>query len=150
MKICYRSYADHLASWGYAVLQYDTPVLKIIPDTVEVAPWTRSTNSTHQQKLLEGQQYCSFVMVQIECLGRILGTWLEEKIADPECELHGRIDTERMVIAGHSRGGKLAALQYAGDLLPPPSPILLPHQNPDPARLLPFQGQITNKCSKAT
>ena len=32
----HRSYAIYLASWGYAVLQYDTPVFSLIQDIVEV------------------------------------------------------------------------------------------------------------------
>lgn len=74
-----------MASWGYAVLQYNTPILKIIPDTVEMG-----------------------------CLDQVLDNWLVEKIQDPSSELHGKIDTGKMVIAGHSRGAKLAALHYAG------------------------------------
>ena len=31
-----RSYAMYLASWGYAVLQYDTPTFSLVQDTVEV------------------------------------------------------------------------------------------------------------------
>ncbi len=32
----YKSYALRLASWGFAVLQYDIPLLTTLPDTPEV------------------------------------------------------------------------------------------------------------------
>ena len=35
----------HLASWGYVVLQYDTPALHIIADTVEASAAAASFHS---------------------------------------------------------------------------------------------------------
>lgn len=47
-----RSYATFLASWGYAVLQYDLPILFIAQDIVEVTPdlshMCKSLNSSDQ------------------------------------------------------------------------------------------------------
>lgn len=34
----YRAWARRLASWGFAVVQYDDPLLRIIPDAIEVPP----------------------------------------------------------------------------------------------------------------
>ena len=35
----------HLASWGYVVLQYDTPALHVIADTVEASAAAASIHS---------------------------------------------------------------------------------------------------------
>lgn len=32
----YKNYVEHLASWGYVILQYDTPFWSIIDDETEV------------------------------------------------------------------------------------------------------------------
>jgi len=68
-----------------------------------------------------------FDKVQMGCLDQVLDNWLVEKIQDPSSELHGKIDTGKMVIAGHSRGAKLAALHYAG-----PASFPLSRQLPHP------------------
>ena len=44
-----------------------------------------------------------------------LRLWVQEQGGTPGSRLHGLVDPERMVIAGHSRGGKLAALLFAGE-----------------------------------
>lgn len=41
-------------------------------------------------------------------------TWLREQNQSEDSRLHGLLDLERIAVAGHSRGAKLAALQYAG------------------------------------
>jgi len=34
----YTAYTRFLATWGYAVVQYDAPMLRIVEDSTEVAP----------------------------------------------------------------------------------------------------------------
>ena len=76
----YRPYATHLASWGFATLQYDARPLSMPPDAVELG-------------------------------------WLADAVAwavgaAPESD---PLATEgALFAAGHSRGGKLAALHAAG------------------------------------
>ncbi|WIA16012.1 hypothetical protein OEZ85_012745 [Tetradesmus obliquus] len=81
----YAPLARRLASWGYVVLQYNAPALTIIPDAVEM-PF----------------------------LGEAV-KWLKAASSGDAAQpaLHGRADFDRLVLAGHSRGGKLAALHYS-------------------------------------
>ncbi|KAK9806014.1 hypothetical protein WJX73_004922 [Symbiochloris irregularis] len=81
----YSKYAQGLAAQGYAVVQYDTPFLKLPNDATEVA-W------------LPG-----------------LLSWLQAQTQDDSSPLHRRLDLARIGTAGHSRGGKLAALHIAGN-----------------------------------
>eukprot|EP00199_Chlamydomonas_sp_CCMP681_P001824 CAMPEP_0119105626 /NCGR_PEP_ID=MMETSP1180-20130426/3541_1 /TAXON_ID=3052 ORGANISM="Chlamydomonas cf sp, Strain CCMP681" /NCGR_SAMPLE_ID=MMETSP1180 /ASSEMBLY_ACC=CAM_ASM_000741 /LENGTH=365 /DNA_ID=CAMNT_0007090727 /DNA_START=57 /DNA_END=1154 /DNA_ORIENTATION=- len=84
----YKTYAKALASWGYAVLQYDLPgwMLKtIIKDDDEVA-----------------------------CLLPALLTWVKAQSRDPNSAIYEMIDLRRVGVMGHSRGAKLAALILAG------------------------------------
>ncbi len=51
--------------------------------------------------------------------------WLNDQSMDPGNLLHGQIDLGRLATAGHSRGGKIAALAYTREPRgPPPSPPL--------------------------
>mmetsp|Transcript_17881 Transcript_17881/g.53831 ORF Transcript_17881/g.53831 Transcript_17881/m.53831 type:complete len:582 (-) Transcript_17881:1836-3581(-) len=79
----YSDWALRLASWGYAVVQYDDPLLRIVPDAVEL----------------------QFFPVLLEWLGR--------HSAASAGFLAGQLDLDHLATAGHSRGGKLAALHFA-------------------------------------
>ena len=50
---------------------------------------------------------------QMQCLEPLLA-WLAEQNASAESPLHGRVALDRLGVAGHSRGAKLAALHFAG------------------------------------
>lgn len=60
--------------------------------------------------------------------------WAASQAATPGSPLFGRVDTNKIVLSGHSRGGKLAALVFAGARmdclraappgLPPPQPCV--------------------------
>jgi predicted dienelactone hydrolase len=51
--------------------------------------------------------------VQLSALPQLL-QWLSAQNDDSSNELlHSRLDMARVAVAGHSRGGKLAALQFA-------------------------------------
>ena len=83
----YAPLARRLASWGFLVAQYTLPPLTIVRDSVELG-----------------------------FAGQVLA-WLRraaESEANPA--LHGRADLSRVLVAGHSRGAKLAALHYCGQL----------------------------------
>lgn len=66
--------------------------------------------------------------------------WLNDQSMDPGNLLHGQIDLGRLATAGHSRGGKIAALAYTREprgpppLSPPCAPLNPP---PRPCSLLP-------------
>lgn len=81
----YAPLARRLASWGYVVLQYNAPALTIIPDAAEMP----------------------FVGEALK--------WLKAASSGDAAQpaLQGRADLNRLVVAGHSRGGKLAALHYS-------------------------------------
>ncbi|KAG2454838.1 hypothetical protein HYH02_000670 [Chlamydomonas schloesseri] len=81
----YRGIVDHVSSWGYTVIQYtNTGLFPIVVDRVEL---------TYLEPLL---------------------TWLKGQSGDTRSPLYGRADVSRLGTMGHSRGGKLAALQCAG------------------------------------
>lgn len=79
----YTAYANQLASWGYAVAQYDTKFLTMPSVASELA-----------------------------LLPRLLA-WLSAASADAASPLHAQLDLGQLLTAGHSRGGKLAALALA-------------------------------------
>ncbi|KAK9817550.1 hypothetical protein WJX74_004164 [Apatococcus lobatus] len=81
----YRAYAARLASWGFTLIQYDVPFLTTLPDTPE-----------------------------LEWLNQILD-WAAQQSQTSGSDLHGLFDLEHVACVGHSRGGKLAALQFAGN-----------------------------------
>ncbi|WIA32494.1 hypothetical protein OEZ86_003312 [Tetradesmus obliquus] len=86
----YQAVMARLASAGYATVQYDT------------------------------QPYGPFVQTmgfeqEIAALPQLL-QWLAAQNKDASNPLlHNKLDMSRVAVAGHSRGGKLAALQYAQD-----------------------------------
>jgi hypothetical protein len=88
----YRPLARRLASHGYAVLQYTSPLLKIIPDSEEL-PFLSAA--------------CGWLKRRVEA-----GDAKEDApYAAPVPP--NALDWKNAAIAGHSRGGKLAALHYA-------------------------------------
>lgn len=83
--VAYAPYASRLASWGIVTLLRDDPNLG------EATP-----------SIVSDVQYT-------------VGTWLATTNADTSSALHGAIDTSRVGLAGHSRGGQIALL--AGEAL---------------------------------
>ncbi|KIZ06195.1 chlorophyllase I [Monoraphidium neglectum] len=79
----YGGYAERLASWGLAVVRYDTRLLDFVPAGVQTG----------------------YVTHLLEALAAIN--------SDPSSQWHQRLDLSRLGAAGHSRGGKLAALHLA-------------------------------------
>lgn len=79
----YKDYADHMASWGFLVVQYDTPFMSIITDKVE-----------------------------LQFLDPLLD-WLKEENNKWGGFVHDIVDLSRLGLAGHSRGGKLSALHLS-------------------------------------
>lgn len=76
----YKDYAEFLGSWGYVLVQYDLPALTITTDKIE-----------------------------LRYLNPILD-WLEDQSNSPKSFVYQLLDMERLAMAGHSRGAKLAAL----------------------------------------
>ena len=56
------------------------------------------------------------LLTQVRYLDGIL-EWLDQQNTDEASALHGIVDMTRIGTAGHSRGAKLACLQFAGGLL---------------------------------
>eukprot|EP00884_Botryococcus_braunii_P013219 jgi/Botrbrau1/21899/Bobra.0249s0027.2 len=79
----YKRYAEHLASWGYAVVQYETGLLSLLNEQVELP-------------------YMEEILMELKD-----GTDPQSKA------VQGRIDFGNVAVGGHSRGGKLAALHFA-------------------------------------
>ncbi|GBF91171.1 chlorophyllase [Raphidocelis subcapitata] len=79
----YSGYPQRLASWGWAVVTYDLTLLDLVPAGVQ---------STWAPHILDA---------------------LSAANADPSSPWHGRLDASRLAAAGHSRGGKIAALHLA-------------------------------------
>ena len=63
------------------------------------------------------------LLTQVRYLEGIL-EWLDLQNADEASALHGSMDMTRIGTAGHSRGAKLACLQFAGTL--PHPTVLIP------------------------
>lgn len=82
----YKAYANRLASYGYAVVQYDTALGTIITDNVEL-------------------QFMQLVLDNLKAQATASSS--------SSSPLAGRLDFSVLAVAGHSRGGKLAALQLA-------------------------------------
>ncbi len=83
----YLSYAEHLASWGYAV------VLPGYPGSM-LAPRNHRRLADDLLALLD---------------------WLDGEGPDPAGLFEGRVDPGRLVLAGHSMGGKIALLVASED-----------------------------------
>lgn len=81
----YRRIVKHAASWGYVVLQYNLPQFSLAPAILEV-----------------------------EAFNPILG-WVDEQNKNKTSPLYGRVDVSKVVLSGHSRGGKIAALNYGNN-----------------------------------
>ncbi|KAK9909925.1 hypothetical protein WJX75_009568 [Coccomyxa subellipsoidea] len=79
----YQGYAEHLASFGFILVQYNGPSLCIIPDKYEV-------------NFLDG-----------------ILSWLADENQSKDSQLYGLLDFDRVAVAGHSRGAKLACLHFA-------------------------------------
>ncbi|GMH36356.1 hypothetical protein BSKO_04224 [Bryopsis sp. KO-2023] len=79
----YRHYVEHLVSFGYVIVQYDTKKLCILTDKTEAA-------------------YFPHLLEWVKGLNEESGGFLS-----------GLVDFDRVGVAGHSRGGKLAALHTA-------------------------------------
>jgi dienelactone hydrolase len=82
----YRSLHAHWASWGYVVASVD---------------------NTAQNCRRDGANLYERSQIQIDAVAA-----LERMNADPADRLFGRIDTSRLVFAGHSRGGGSSLLSY--------------------------------------
>lgn len=83
----YRSWAEHLGSWGYLTVLPSFPGGFTDPPTHEaLADW----------------------------LAEILD-WLEDEDLRPDSVLHGRVDRERVGLSGHSMGGKISLLLATRD-----------------------------------
>ena len=116
----YRSYATHLASWGYAVLQYDLATgVNLTPDAIEVG---------------------------------FLPSLVAWAVAAAAGEGSSLDTADRLVVAGHSRGGKLAALQFcsppaglsiaaAGLIDPVDSTVFSPESPPYPSAIACFKAR---------
>ncbi|GIL58980.1 hypothetical protein Vafri_13981 [Volvox africanus] len=81
----YKDIVDHVASWGYVIVQYTTGV---------------------SYPFMFGERK------EVEYLTPLL-RWLEKDAPVQEPKLAGKIDFSRKAVMGHSRGGKLASLHYA-------------------------------------
>ena len=55
------------------------------------------------------------LLMQVRYLDGLIG-WLDEQNRNAISALHGIVDMDRLATAGHSRGAKLACLQFAGSL----------------------------------
>ena len=73
------------ASWGYVVMQYNLQLFSMPPAA------------------LEAQAYAPLV------------DWVKTQAANTKSPLYGLVDTSQVVVGGHSRGGKLAALVLGGN-----------------------------------
>jgi pimeloyl-ACP methyl ester carboxylesterase len=105
----YRPLARRLASHGYAVLQYNAPLLKIVPDAEEL-PFLGAA--------------CGWLRRRVDGGGGGGGGPQEEGAPPSGAPLvppSTQLDWGRAAVAGHSRGGKLAALHYARGFEGPPA-----------------------------
>ena len=110
----YVAYAQLLASWGFVVLQYNLPAFRIVKDAAEVGQGRM--HAATFVKLCRPRSPTNRAWVhlpQMQCLEPLLA-WLAEQNELTGSELHGCVALDRLGVAGHSRGAKLAALHFAG------------------------------------
>jgi hypothetical protein len=74
---------DRAVSWGFMSVQYDTARLAMPSIAAEAE------------------------------LFPVITAWLAAQSADPASRIYGQFDPQRLVLGGHSRGGKLAAIVFA-------------------------------------
>jgi hypothetical protein len=92
----YAHIVDHISSWGVLVVQYD------ILNPIFSMPTVRQ---------------------ELEAFPLVVQWVAHQSTSDPTSRLYGQADAARMAAAGHSRGGKLAALLFASE---PSSSQLVP------------------------
>lgn len=81
----YRRIVAHAASWGYVVLQYNLPRFSLTP-----------------------------AILELEAFNPLL-QWVDKQTKNKTSPIYGRADMSKVVLSGHSRGGKLAALNYGNN-----------------------------------
>lgn len=86
----YKPYAQRLATWGFATLQYDF---------MRLSPWI-------DQLCHSDAAEAGFMLKFIEQLQAVA--------ENPTNPLHGKIAWDNLGAAGHSRGAKIAAMHFAG------------------------------------
>ena len=108
----YKAYAQRLASWGYAIVQYDTGILPILTTAAEVCASSVCTvlvkrlHMPGRPVLLMGLTELTIGLrfLQLTFLPQIM-TWAQQQE-----QLGLKLDLGRTAVVGHSRGGQLAAL----------------------------------------
>jgi hypothetical protein len=121
----YKALIQAAARWGYVVIQYDLPWLSSPPDSKEVGPvgaWAccKGALGTRGWPELPVQPPARPPARPPQLkLFAPLRAWLDAQSREEGSRLHGMVDVARLAVAGHSRGGKLAALAFAGEQLPP-------------------------------
>ncbi|MBK06061.1 MAG: hypothetical protein CL920_36040 [Deltaproteobacteria bacterium] len=84
----YKTYAERLAKWGYVVVRWDT------------------------------NQESAFSALAHNVLGKMLVAivdWLDAENKKAGSALAGKLDMSKLMVAGHSRGGKISALAAQSD-----------------------------------
>lgn len=56
----YKRYAEHLASWGYGVVQYETGLLSLLNDQVEVGLLASCSRCLHCNRVVHPQPFVHF------------------------------------------------------------------------------------------
>lgn len=84
----YASYAKHLSSWGYVVIRWDTT----------------------GESLLSSLSHAALGKMIVALIG-----WADQQSQSGKAPLKGLIDTTKVYVLGHSRGGKASALAAQED-----------------------------------
>jgi len=71
---------------------------------------TVRTHPTFSETGKQAMSYCILIL-QVQFLSKIL-EWLKGVNKLPGTPAEGKLDANRIAVAGHSRGGKLAALHF--------------------------------------
>ena len=103
----YDFYARHLASWGYAVVRYDSRFLSITPDNRELG-WLSDVVSWAMRTAPAG----TLTSASPSPSSSSPSSSPSSSSSTPQQQQQPDV----LFTAGHSRGAKLAALQYAGSL----------------------------------